>query len=138
MTRANQSIISINRLYKGKGINFCVLLLLMTNFLTDRQIINSEVSESEKLLLLLLLLSVAIPPLSFFLLLFSGVGALIKVTSVINFDMGRDARKHAFGFLVCLIRFFTSHQQSCSRTQRSDAGEVRTRGPLVSSKALYH
>ena len=27
---------------------------------------------------------------------------------------------------------------SCSRTQRSDAGEARTRGPSVSSQALYH
>ena len=27
---------------------------------------------------------------------------------------------------------------SCSRTQRSDAVEDRTRGPLVSSQALYH
>ena len=26
----------------------------------------------------------------------------------------------------------------CSRTQRSDAGEARTRGPSVSSQALYH
>ena len=57
--------------------------------------------------------------------------------------------------LVCLICFFTSHQQSfsymetdfpelnqyyarinvsCSRTQRSDAGEARTRGPSVRVK----
>ena len=27
---------------------------------------------------------------------------------------------------------------SCSRTQRSDAGEALTSGPLVSSQALYH
>ena len=27
---------------------------------------------------------------------------------------------------------------SCSRTQRSDAGEARDRGPSVSSQALYH
>ena len=27
---------------------------------------------------------------------------------------------------------------SCSRTQHSDAGEARTRGPSVSSQALYH
>ena len=27
---------------------------------------------------------------------------------------------------------------TCSRTQRSDAGEARTRGPSVSSQALYH
>ena len=27
---------------------------------------------------------------------------------------------------------------SCSRTQRSNAGEARTRGPSVSSQALYH
>ena len=61
---------------------------------------------------------------------------------------------------ICLlIWFFTSHQQSfsyvgtglpglnqykarinvsCSRTQRSDAGEARTCGPSVSSQALYH
>ena len=59
-----------------------------------------------------------------------------------------------------LIWFFTSTQQSfsyagrvflgwtstklarinvsCSRTQHSDAGEARTRGPSVSSQALYH
>ena len=64
-----------------------------------------------------------------------------------------------FCLFVCLIWFFTSHQQSfnykgtdlpwlnqylarinvsCSRTQHSDAGEARTRGPLVSSQALYH
>ena len=62
-------------------------------------------------------------------------------------------------FFVCLICFFTSHQQSfkfkgmglpwlnqcvarinvsCSRTQRSDASEPRTHGPSVSSQALYH
>ena len=60
---------------------------------------------------------------------------------------------------VCLILFFTSHQQSCSyvgtglpvlnqylvrinvscsRTQRSDAGEARIRRPSVSSQALYN
>ena len=27
---------------------------------------------------------------------------------------------------------------SCSRTKHSDAGEARTRGPFVSSQALYH
>ena len=27
---------------------------------------------------------------------------------------------------------------SCSRTQRSDTGEAQTRGPSVSSQALYH
>ena len=27
---------------------------------------------------------------------------------------------------------------SCSRTQHRDASEVRTRGPSVSSQALYH
>ena len=27
---------------------------------------------------------------------------------------------------------------SCSRTQHSDASEAQTRGPLVSSQALYH
>ena len=27
---------------------------------------------------------------------------------------------------------------SCTRTQRSDAGEARTRGPSVPSQALYH
>ena len=57
-----------------------------------------------------------------------------------------------------LVSFFTSRQQSfsykatglpglnqyyarinvsCSRTQSSDAGEARTRGPSVSSQALY-
>ena len=62
--------------------------------------------------------------------------------------------------IICLIWFFTSRQQSfnelcsdgsswiepvlsydymsCSRTQRTDAFEARNRGPLVSSKALYH
>ena len=54
---------------------------------------------------------------------------------------------------VCLIWFFFSYvgtglpgfnqylagiNVSCSRTQRSDAGESRTRGPSVSSQALYH
>ena len=55
--------------------------------------------------------------------------------------------------------FFTSHEQSfsykgmglpglnqdkarinvsCSRTQRSDAGDALTQGPSVSSQALYH
>ena len=67
-----------------------------------------------------------------------------------------------FGYLgfVCLIWFFTSHHQSfsfkgmglsglnqyylariivsCSRTQHSGTGEAQTRGPLVSSQALYH
>ena len=63
-------------------------------------------------------------------------------------------------FVFCLIWIFRSHHQcfsyvgtclpglnhykaritnvSCSRTQRSDAGETRTSRPLVSSQALYH
>ena len=60
---------------------------------------------------------------------------------------------------VCLISFFTSHQQSFSYvgtglpglnqyyaritmswsgTQRSDVGEAQTHGPSVLSQALYH
>ena len=60
---------------------------------------------------------------------------------------------------LCLIWFFTAHQQSfsyvgtglpglnqyqaiinvsCTRTQRNDAGEAPTHGPSVSIEALYH
>ena len=68
------------------------------------------------------------------------------------------ARKGLNTNTVCLIWFFTSHQQALSfvgtglpgltstklglmldtRTQHSDAGEAWTCGPTVSSQALYH
>ena len=51
---------------------------------------------------------------------------------------------HSTIFQLCgtglpgLSQYLARINVSCSRTQRSDAGEARTRGPSVSSQALYH
>ena len=37
-----------------------------------------------------------------------------------------------------LNQYYARINVSCSRTQRSDPGEARTWGPLVSSQALFH
>ena len=40
--------------------------------------------------------------------------------------------------LLGLNQYKARIKASCSRTQRSDTCEAQTRGPLVSSQALYH
>ena len=86
---------------------------------------------------------------------YTGFTVLSKIYVVFDIMNTHDL-EHTLRLYVCLIWFFTSHQQSfsyvgtglpgwnqytakinvsCSRTQCSDTGEART---LVSSQVLYH